>query len=208
MSSLILLLFISASPGPWCYFGSDNAEPARAQVRPEWSTGVCSASHTCGSATGVRSLSSQQSPANEIVGATIKLYPLDEGPKDPSFQEFRNRLLKAAREHDSALIVSILDPRVMSRSDGELGVKEFKGQWAIDQPDSSLWETLTTVLLMGGSFRVKERHREFCAPYVTSKWSGVVSRLPRAADPLDYEVIICKGCSSSVGSGFNCPCCD
>jgi hypothetical protein len=40
MLSLMLYLLTSASCGPWCSFGSENPEPARAQARPEWGTGV------------------------------------------------------------------------------------------------------------------------------------------------------------------------
>jgi hypothetical protein len=122
----------------------------------------------------------------------IKLYPIDEGQRDTSFVDFRNRLLKAAREHDAAFILSVLHPRIINSSDGEGGVREFKHQWKLDRLDSRLWETLTTVVSMGGSFRINDGHKEFCAPYVTSQWPSVVSQLPKSADPLDYAVITGK----------------
>ena len=120
---------------------------------------------------------------------TIKLLPKDEGPRDPSFLEFRNQLLKAASEHDATFILSILDQAILNNSDGKGGVKEFREQWKLDQPDSKLWETLTTTLSMGGTFRANTRNREFCAPYVTTEWPSIVGQLPQAADPLDYQVI-------------------
>lgn len=136
------------------------------------------------------SANAQQQP--EIPLQTIKLYPIDEGLRDRSFAEFRNKLLKAARGHDAAFILSILDRKIINGSDSKGGVKEFKDQWNLDQPESRLWETLTTLLSMGGSFRANEGNREFCAPYVTSEWPSIVSQLPKGADPLDYQVIIEK----------------
>lgn len=133
-----------------------------------------------------------QGELQESGGPAIKLYPIDEGPNDASFDEFRNRLLRAAREHDAAFILSILDPRIINSSDGEGGVREFKDQWKLDQPEGRLWETLTTILSMGGSFRMNSGRREFCAPYVTSQWPSVVNQLPKGADPLDYQVITGK----------------
>lgn len=122
----------------------------------------------------------------------IKLLPLDEADKDPSFVDFRTSLLKAAKEHDSRFVLSIVDSQIVNESDGERGIRAFKDQWKIDEPNSRLWETLTIILSMGGSFRTNEESKEFCAPYVTSEWPKVVARLPKGADPLDYEAIIDK----------------
>ena len=135
--------------------------------------------------TSANSASPQTVETNQIT-----LYPVDEAHKDPSFAEFRSRLLKAADNHDSEFILSILDPEIINRSDGERGEKEFIHLWKLKEPDSRLWETLTTVLSLGGSFRDNAGTKEFCAPYVTSKWPTVVSQLTKDADPLDYQVII------------------
>jgi len=128
-------------------------------------------------------------PQQAIQSRPLKLYPKDEGQNDGSFAEFRSKLLSSAREHDITFILSILDPGIINSSDGERGVRAFKDQWRIDQPETRLWETLTTILLMGGSFRISEGNKEFCAPYVSSQWRNVVSQLPKNADPLDYQVI-------------------
>jgi hypothetical protein len=136
-----------------------------------------------------------QGLANETKGVpvqAIRLVPVDEAPQDPSFADFRHELLTAAQNHDAAFVLSIVDANIVNGADTERGVKEFKKQWQVDQPEGKLWETLATILTMGGSFRVTEGAKEFCAPYVTSKWSSVVSQLPQGADPLDYQVIIDK----------------
>jgi hypothetical protein len=127
--------------------------------------------------------------AKVVSAQPIKLLPTDDASQDPFFAEFRNQLLKAARNHDVNFVISILDPNVKNGSDTERGITQFKNQWQLDQRDSRLWEVLTTILAMGGSFRANDGAREFCAPYVTSKWPAVVSQLPQRADPLDYQVI-------------------
>jgi len=69
----------------------------------------------------------------EVGLGAAKLYPVDEGPRDSSLEGFRNKLLKAARAHDVAFLLSILHPQIINNSDGERGVKEFKDQWKLDQ---------------------------------------------------------------------------
>src|SRR5262245_10335517 len=68
-------------------------------------------------------------PAMAQVG---KLYPVDEGPKDPSFQAFRDKLIEAAKNRDAKFILSILDPNITSSFGGNGGVKEFKETWKLD----------------------------------------------------------------------------
>jgi hypothetical protein len=43
------------------------------------------------------------------VAQIAKLYPVDEGPKDPSFQDFRARLIEAAKNRD-AKFVNLIGP--------------------------------------------------------------------------------------------------
>ena len=114
-------------------------------------------------------------PAIAQVG---KLYPVDEGPKDPSFQEFRGKLIEAAKNRDAKFILSILDPKILNSFGGDGGVKEFKEMWKPDNPNSELWGTLIEILSMGGSFT----KNEFCAPYVFTKFPEL--------DAFDHFVII------------------
>jgi|SRR5262245_22979857 len=114
-------------------------------------------------------------PAMAQVG---KLYPVDEGPKDPSFQEFRGKLIEAAKNRDAKFVLSILDPKILNSFGGDGGVKEFREQWKPDRPDSDLWDVLVKILSMGGSFG----KNEFCAPYVFSKFPEL--------DPFEHSAII------------------
>jgi len=127
-----------------------------------------------------------------VAAQPIKLFPVDEGLKNPSFADFRDKLLTAVKNHDTEFVLSVLDRNIINGSDTEPGIKEFRTQWQLDQREGKLWETLLTILTMGGSFRAIEGNQEFCAPYVTSKWPTIVSQLPAGADPLDYQVIIAK----------------
>jgi hypothetical protein len=148
-------------------------------------------------------------PAMAQVG---KLYPVDEGPKDPSFQEFRARLIEAVKNRDTKFILSILDPNITnsfgfraSRIDvaknrgakfipsildpnvtnsfgSDEGAKLFKEKWKPDDPNSELWETLTEILSMGGSFSHGNKN-DFCAPYVFGKF-------PDQFDSFEHSAII------------------
>jgi len=117
-------------------------------------------------------------PAIAQVG---KLYPIDEAPKDPSFQAFRTRLIEAVKNRDAKFILSILDPKILNSFGGDGGVKEFKEMWTPDNPNSELWDILIGVLSMGGSFNLKNKN-EFCAPYVYSQFPEL--------DAFDHSVII------------------
>jgi hypothetical protein len=138
-----------------------------------------------------------------------KLYPVDEGPKDPSFQAFRARLIEAVKNRDTKFILSILDPHItnsfgfrasrieVAKNRGEKfipsildpnitnsfggddGVKQFKEKWKPDNPNSELWDVMVKILSMGGSFR----KNEFCAPYVFSMF-------PDQFDSFEHSAII------------------
>ena len=100
------------------------------------------------------------------------------------------RLLAAAKNHDTAFILSILDQHILNSLGGSGGVKEFKEQWKLDETGDEFWNTLIAVLTKGGSFSESDGKKEFCAPYVTSKWKDIYVKLPTGSDPSDYQAII------------------
>src|SRR5437588_11147037 len=79
-----------------------------------------------------------------VAAVSIKLLPVDEGSQDPSFADFRDKLLTAVNSHDAAFVLNILDGNIINGSDTERGVREFKNHWQLDQRESKLWEILTT----------------------------------------------------------------
>jgi hypothetical protein len=129
-----------------------------------------------------------------------KLYPVDEGPRDPSFLAFRNQLIAAAKRRDQRFLLSHLDPQVLvsplavlSKNGYGRGIKDFKREYQLEDPKSRFWEDLISILSMGGSFKRGEAPyeglapagREFIAPYVRSAWP--VRRYP---DTERYAAII------------------
>jgi hypothetical protein len=114
----------------------------------------------------------------ESAAEAVKLYPVDEGPKDRSFVVFRSKLKKAARKRDRLFLISILDPAILSGYGERKGIREFKLDWELDQPDSPLWGILLQVLSMGGVF---DKQGRFFAPYVSYRWPDGVDGQNRNA---------------------------
>lgn len=114
-----------------------------------------------------------------------KLYPVDDGQKDASFNSFRERLLKAARERDRKHLLSIIDPKIKWSFGGDDGVAGFRRHWKLDGDDSELWGELTNVLSLGGTFSTSRGRREFWAPYT-------FSRFPDDLDAFEYAAVTGK----------------
>jgi hypothetical protein len=121
---------------------------------------------------------------------SLKLLPVDEASQDPAFEKFRDQLLTAAYNHDRTFVKSVLDKHILNSLGGSGGIKEFEERWNLDRGGDELWITLTQILSQGGSFSDEQGERQFCAPYVNSKWREVYSLLPSESDPSDFEVII------------------
>jgi hypothetical protein len=113
-----------------------------------------------------------------------KLYPVDEGPLNPSFLAFRHRLIAAVKRHDLRFINSILNPHLISTfGDAPNTPATFKQIYEGKDAECDLWKELLAVLSLGGQFTGKH---EFCAPYVyTRPW-------PDALNDIDHEAIIGK----------------
>jgi hypothetical protein len=106
----------------------------------------------------------------------IKLYPVDEGDRDPTFLIFRQRLLEAVKKRDAKYIRTILDPHITNTFGGDGGIDEFFERWKPESKETGLWEELTTILTLGGSFQ-EQGKPIFCAPYVFSRWDSIESYL-------------------------------
>src|SRR4051794_4851034 len=99
-----------------------------------------------------------------------KLYPVDEGPKDPSFLAFRNQLIDAVKRRDHRFLLSHLDPHILTSplavlsGTGGRGIIRFKKQWHPDDSESELWPQLIKILALGGSFKRGAAPYEGMAP--------------------------------------------
>ena len=114
---------------------------------------------------------------------TRKLYPVDEGAKDASFKAFRNKLIEAVKQRNTRFVLSVLHPRVQLSFGGHAGQKDFLEMWKPDSSDSRLWNELSTVLSLGGTFSKSEGKRVFWAPYTFSAF-------PDDLDGYEYASIV------------------
>lgn len=121
-----------------------------------------------------------------------KLHPVDEGAKDPSFNNFRGQLRSAIKRRDIKFILNRLDPNIeVSFGDCGSGIKCFKQIWQPEKPNSDLWNTLSQVIELGGTFENNESGRLFCAPYVFTKFPSKVEGKEIQGVP-EYSVITGK----------------
>lgn len=107
-----------------------------------------------------------------LAQAQTRLAPVDQAASVPDFFSFRARLQAAVARHDTAAVLDALGKDVELSFGGDRGVEGFKVMWKPETADSLVWDTLATVLALGGSFDGQGR---FMAPYVASTW-------PRGAD--------------------------
>lgn len=129
-----------------------------------------------------------------------KLYPVDDASQDRSFKMFRDQLKVAVRKKDKEFILSNLDPKIELSFGGHSGIKDFKEMWKIDKPTSKFWAELTKVLQLGGSFQTVDGHKEFLAPYVTSKWPDNAE-----LDVFEYVAVIGTDVRLRAGPGLETP---
>jgi hypothetical protein len=114
------------------------------------------------------------------VFAQRDLRPVDEAALQPDFFSFRAQLQAAVARRDVSAILSVLHKDVKNSFGGDGGIEEFKAMWELPSPTSRLWETLATVLALGGTFGPDST---FTAPYTYSRW-------PHELDPFSHMVAI------------------
>lgn len=112
-----------------------------------------------------------------------KLYPVDEGAKDASFKAFRNKLIEAVKERNTKFVLSLLHPKIHLSFGGHSGIKDFVEMWKPNSPDSAVWDELSTILALGGTFSTSEGKRVFWAPYTFSAF-------PDGLDGYEYASIV------------------
>lgn len=102
-----------------------------------------------------------------VLSHAVSLLPVDEAAKQPDFFTFRAQLQIAVAKRDKAAVLAVVSKTVQNGYGDDNGINHFKKNWAIDKPNSELWETLGTVLALGGGF---QSDGSFAAPYVASSW--------------------------------------
>lgn len=111
------------------------------------------------------------------------LRPVDEAVTVPDFFAFRSRLQSAVARRDAVALVAVLHPGIKLSFGGDSGVEDFHKLWRPGSTDTRLWETLASVLSLGGAFAVDG---SFTAPYVFAHW-------PRTLDAFDHLAVIGTG---------------
>ena len=119
------------------------------------------------------------------------LLPVDQATTQPDFFSFRAQLIATLARRDVPALLEVVHPNIKNSFGGNDGIDEFKQMWALDQPDSRLWEELATVLALGGTFSGED---SFTAPYTFSRW-------PDGVDAFSHVAII--GSSVRVRSAAN-----
>ena len=120
-----------------------------------------------------------------------QLLPVDQAPTQPDFFTFRAQLISTLARRDVPALLDVVHQNIKNSFGGNDGIDEFKQMWALDQPDSRLWEELATVLALGGTFSGED---SFTAPYTFSRW-------PDGVDAFSHVAII--GSSVRVRSAAN-----
>src|SRR5205823_15005843 len=119
--------------------------------------------------------------ASSAAVRAARVPPADEASQDPSFAAFRGELIDAVRRRDSRFVLSIVDPRIDLGFDGSAGIGDFKRNWKPERNESNLWPVLERLLALGGTFEKSHGRREFCAPYVTTRFPAGFDEFGSAA---------------------------
>jgi len=120
-----------------------------------------------------------------------KLRPVDEAGRDPSFLEFRSRLIEAVARRDADFVMGVLEPNILVDFGGGHGPGAFREHWKLDRPEASeLWDQLGRVLALGGRFQGEGEDRQFWAPYVFD--------FPPGFDGFEFGAILGSGVRARV----------
>lgn len=118
----------------------------------------------------------------QILGQERQVFPVDEGKTDASFNNFREKLIKAVKDRDKKFLLSSLDTNIQASFGGDIGTEDFKKYWKIDNAGSKLWDELLVVLTGGGKFIKEGKSKLFCAPYSFANF-------PEDLDAFEYQII-------------------
>ncbi len=108
---------------------------------------------------------------SQAAGKFLRLAPMDEGPRDASFLNFRNDFKAIIASKDAVALMKIVMPNIKNSFGGDDGAANFKKMWKPADPKSDIWPVLKHVVDMGGNFDSKTI---FSAPYVFSAFPSDV----------------------------------
>lgn len=169
-----------ATAGP-SVLDDNNAASATATHAPGTTASAPPATASAPPATA--SAPSAVEPPPTIQGG-VRVVPVDEAAKDPSFVQFRDELRAILARRDTKALLATLDPTMKFSFGDQRGLDAFRAMWKPDAPDSKLWQKLDEVVALGGSWST-EGPKRFVAPYVYANW-------PEASDSFENVVAVCQ----------------
>lgn len=107
--------------------------------------------------------------------------PVDEGPKNASFQTFRTQFIAALKRRDARFVYGIVDRNIKLGFGGEDGLANFKKNWKLESAKSEFWAEMLKVVSNGGTFD-KSNGNLFMAPYLFTTF-------PEDIDAFEYQAI-------------------
>jgi hypothetical protein len=81
----------------------------------------------------------------------------DDAASDPSFVEFRQRLLRIIEARDAQALLALTEANVYLGHDEERGLDALKRNYGPDDPQSLIWPSLRNALLLGGRPLVSDK---------------------------------------------------
>jgi len=96
---------------------------------------------------------------------SMKMEPIDQASRDPSFVTYRNELLRAVVAHDSEAVVNLASADIMLSFGGDTGRETMRRnlEGFENWQGEAYWRELQRVLELGGVFF---EDGAFCSPYL------------------------------------------
>jgi hypothetical protein len=112
-----------------------------------------------------------------------KLVPVNDAPRDKTFNSYLNRLRQTVAKRDGKALQKLVHPEVVTggfAEKDEKGWDRFTARWQPEDQQSPLWDVLADLLDLG-FFRAAPQ--TFVSPYVAWKF-------PRDLDPRRHWVVV------------------
>src|SRR5688572_24363108 len=105
----------------------------------------------------------------------VRLAPVDEGSKDPSFATYRSDLLRAVKARNLERVLSMVSPSIKTHEASATGgLTILRRDWKLPQNSTEFFSALQQVLENGGRFQAGDA---FIAPYWHLDFPGEFSDL-------------------------------
>lgn len=113
----------------------------------------------------------------------VKIPPVDEATRVPSFYEFRDRLKGIVKAKNVEQLLSHVDEKIQFNfGAGGEGRRNFEKEWKLgsNAKASKLWRELAKVLVAGAIYH---NDKNFTVPYYVDKWPGEL-------DPFEFNLVV------------------